>query len=144
MTGFQTIDFWHGQNQLPMTGRDSKKAGRPHHFRHELSFRDRFVSRGGMGFSRSVECTEIMEGAELILGIPARASVEVVPAIRSLSVWVSFIPAETHRSQMLYRSPCRFLMAAKAVASDRAAVGGQRSHRLVDWDLWPAMAYCPE
>ena len=38
-----------------------------------------------------------------------------------------FIPAETHRWQMLYRSLCRFLKAAKAVASGRAVVGGQRS-----------------
>ena len=37
-----------------------------------------------------------------------------------------FVPTKTHRSQMLYTSLCRFLIAAKAVASGRAVVGGRR------------------
>ena len=39
--------------------------------------------------------------------------------IASMKTSAVFIPAETHRSQMRYRSLCRFLMAAKAVASGR-------------------------
>ena len=47
---------------------------------------------------------------------------------------------------MLYRSLGRFLMAAKAVASGRAVVGGQRSHRpagaVVDGIRWHSAAIC--